>query len=63
MKKLINLKGAQVLNTTEQKGVNAGRMPGCSMGCAGKSAGDACYASPNCGCPGCCSTSQGCIPY
>ncbi len=64
MKKLSNLKGAQVLTTTEQKEINGGAFPGCSMGCVGKSSGSRCYASANCGCPGNCvnSTSSGCVP-
>lgn len=63
MKKLMNLKGAQALNTIEQKEVNGGRAPGgCQVGCAGKSHGDSCFHSPSCSCPGVCNSYE-CVPF
>lgn len=63
MKKLMNLKGAQVVSTSAQKEVNGGRRPsGCQVGCAGKNHGDNCYHSSGCSCPGQC-TNSGCTPW
>ncbi len=63
MKKLMNLKGAQVVSVSAQKEVNGGRRPGgCQVGCAGKNLGDSCFHSAGCSCPGDC-TNSGCTPW
>jgi len=66
LKNILNLKGATALNNAEQKeifgGITDRPVLACEQGCSGKSNGDSCYASPNCGCPGRCG-SFGCIPF
>lgn len=63
MKKLMNLKGAQVVSASAQKEVNGGRLLGnCQVGCAGKNRGDNCFHSSGCSCPGQCSSYE-CIPW
>jgi len=61
MKKLKNLKGAEVLNKSQQKEVNGARRPGCSSNCYGRPQGSRCYAGGHCLCPGVC-LGGGCIP-
>ncbi len=54
MKKLINLKGAVILDKTQQKEVNGGINPvGCSSDCSFGRRGR-CYFGGHCGCPGVC---------
>ena len=53
MKKLISLKGVEVLSPSVQKVVNGGGNA-CGIGCAGKPYGARCYASANCLCEGLC---------
>ena len=62
MKKLINLKGAQVLSKIAQKEVNGGAKL-CNGNCAGRPDGARCFYQGHCNCPGECSMYQGCIPY
>ena len=60
MKKLMNLKGVEVLNKTQQKEVNGARL-GCNGSCTGRPQGSRCYMGGHCLCPGVC-LGGGCIP-
>ena len=61
MKKLMNLKGVEVLNKTQQKEVN-GAILNCNGNCWGRPQGSRCYLGGHCGCPGAC-LGGGCVPY
>ncbi|WP_299681356.1 hypothetical protein [uncultured Dokdonia sp.] len=65
MKKLMNLKGANTLNTQEQKQIKGGINPipiACQVGCAGLGHGARFYASDNYNCLGRCGSNR-CITF
>jgi len=64
MKKLINLKGAKYLATSDQKEITGGLRPiiQCNGNCNGRPTGSQCFYQGHCGCEGRCSSGE-CIPY